>query len=825
MAPLHVPSWYPLRSVTQRLSSTPAVQLPHIVPSLALTISTCGALLAEVDGQSNKKSQSDAAVVIHKLKTQISTLLQDKSRDARWSAVVLVKAIIEAGGWAVLKESEKWVRLLLALIGRPDPLNTKKLSIITLTRIFLLTQDYPALIREIATPSLPTFITSSLRSFSDSKDGSPDPLLSIVLWAFGELLPYHPSAFRPFVGQIRALVLPLTAPTRSSPLSDDPTGEVVEPMISEPIVQRARQVFVLLNGCAPKNAQSQEWAQTLSALIEKTHETADLVFRALLEDWEPSAHSGHPRTTTVSNPSMIVYAIREETGLPGWIGIGGGLERLTGLLMTLRSYLLYPSPSSLAFPVGKLMDVVDRILSALPPSIGGPQGATLSTRTNPEIGRDECEAVWAWLPHLHVSALSVLEQVVARLEQDSMAIDQQILSLVLWIFEKEHFHNQIRLINYRLLAQVLARRGSGLPRSSMDSVAFFLKLCCEDLMPTEAGPGLAKNSSNDSTTITTTTKDAANADEYLKRSAQSPRPSAASKEMRHAAESLLAAALSYLPPKALDFSLRSRIDQTAILSQSRLILHSSVLNPPASRRENPRSSIIPLLARQYPQSLDTEALVRPRMPMTQPSTVNQETGMDQEFGGEHETPEGLAYQHRENLDVGMEDPPPASVPEKPEAPLLESGGTVAPQTQDKSSLNLMPDEASEVSASNIPAKRPLDAAAVELEAPSLQTSERLSTVDSERPSKRIRGDAEDADPVQITETGLSKPITAPETEQANSPPADAAANTEPLANFGIHTADAGDDDSDDSSIPELDPTMDTEDEEEEGDQAGIEEGI
>lgn len=115
-----VPPWYPLRSVTQRIASTSVVQLPRIVPSLALIISNCGDLLAEVDGQSHKTAQSDAAVIIHKLKTQISTLLQDKCREARWSAVVLVKAMIQAGGWSVLKESEKWVRPVLGLIGVSD---------------------------------------------------------------------------------------------------------------------------------------------------------------------------------------------------------------------------------------------------------------------------------------------------------------------------------------------------------------------------------------------------------------------------------------------------------------------------------------------------------------------------------------------------------------------------------------------------------------------------------------------------------------------------------------------------------------------------------
>ncbi len=118
MAPENqAPSWYPLRSLTQRLSSTATVDLPHVVPFLATTISKSGAILAEVDSQSRKKSDSEAAVVVHKLKTQISTLLQDKSKEARWAAIILVKATVEAGKWIVLQASGNWVRAMLGILG------------------------------------------------------------------------------------------------------------------------------------------------------------------------------------------------------------------------------------------------------------------------------------------------------------------------------------------------------------------------------------------------------------------------------------------------------------------------------------------------------------------------------------------------------------------------------------------------------------------------------------------------------------------------------------------------------------------------------------
>ena len=113
MAHLNTPS--PLRAITVRLSSTPPKQLPHIACFLANDISRCAAELSSPSSQS--KNGSESAVLVHKLKTQISALLQGKHVEERWSAVVLVKATVEAGGWEVLQSSGAWVRGMLAILG------------------------------------------------------------------------------------------------------------------------------------------------------------------------------------------------------------------------------------------------------------------------------------------------------------------------------------------------------------------------------------------------------------------------------------------------------------------------------------------------------------------------------------------------------------------------------------------------------------------------------------------------------------------------------------------------------------------------------------
>ena len=109
-----------LRVITQRISSTPHKKLPHTVPFLASSIRNTGDLLATSESLEQTGEGSDPSVLVHKFKTQISSLLQEKNSEARWSAVVLVKATVEAGGWTVLQGAGNWVRGLLGILAVCD---------------------------------------------------------------------------------------------------------------------------------------------------------------------------------------------------------------------------------------------------------------------------------------------------------------------------------------------------------------------------------------------------------------------------------------------------------------------------------------------------------------------------------------------------------------------------------------------------------------------------------------------------------------------------------------------------------------------------------
>lgn len=106
-----------LRAVTHRLTTTPVDQLPSIAAFLAASLSDCAELLSAPQAQKPGKGDSDHAVQIHKLKTRLASLLQDRSVEGRWTAVVLVKAAVEAGQWEILRGYEPIVRGLIGILA------------------------------------------------------------------------------------------------------------------------------------------------------------------------------------------------------------------------------------------------------------------------------------------------------------------------------------------------------------------------------------------------------------------------------------------------------------------------------------------------------------------------------------------------------------------------------------------------------------------------------------------------------------------------------------------------------------------------------------
>lgn len=595
-----------LRTICHLLSTTEPPQLPYITPTLLRNLFSCGDLLSADHGNVKAADASESLVLVHKFKIQITTLLTGKESGGRFAAVLLIKAVVELGGWEILKGAEPWVRGLLQVLKSDAPV-VKSLCILTLASIYTMTRQYQTLVREITTPTLPTFVTSCLNLLSKStpsptKDLSgQESMVESVFEAFAILLPRHPTIFRPFTSQIQHATRLYVAPTMSGGC-----------FVPQSLRESARRVTVTIHQTAPKNASADEWAKALRLHIRATHVTADQVFRAVVEDWE--SVSGYVGGSVDSN-AAVQGGSKSAEDFPEWSGIHDGVERLIGMLALLGQYLKSPTAAAVSIPVDALKDVLSRMLSLTKPTRAG------SGRLNPAIDRDEREGLWAGLPRIHVASMQLLMSVADRLQAGFLPLAQESLDRVTWLFRCGPLDEEVRTNAYLLVARLLCCGGPMLPKNSVESLSPLVSACCVDLLrdlPAVTRASGALSSQREGTNRDDPNNSGANsnADTFLQRQSNAVFSVDSTKytsELVVAASRVLPLFLSDLPQAHLGAKLRFDIERTAVIIHHKETMVNSVLNPFA---DNSRTlpSPLPHLNREFPDAPVVEALLRPRLP-------------------------------------------------------------------------------------------------------------------------------------------------------------------------------------------------------------------
>ncbi|KAI9874859.1 MAG: hypothetical protein M1830_009198 [Pleopsidium flavum] len=849
MAP-QLSGFSPLRAVTQRLISTPTKHISHVAPYLAASLRDCKDVLSSPFNHGAGKDDAETAVLVHKYKNQLSTLLQEKTIEARWAAVVLIKATVEVGGWEVLRGCGVWVRGLLGLLGKPNTISTKKLSIITLTKIFLLTHEYQTLVREITTPSLPSFITCCLNivipkasSPESSRASAKTEILDTILDAFCHLLPRHSTLFRPFAGQLQTLLLPLIAPTPSTilPLHEHRLSSSTPRSSSRDQKDKAQRLFVLLHCCAPKSTSGEEWRKAVRTTIADTHHAAEKVFRAVIEDWETTAGVFSQVAVPESLGGIVSDGGEDLLGLPGWQGISAGIERVCGLLELLQTFLSGSTSSMVSLPLGPLMDLLTRAFSLVVPSKASDDWHG-SARLNPEIGRDEREGLWVGLPHIHVAALGVLSAVAARLDESFIPLAQGALDQISWVFAAEKSNLDIRTAAYVLVAALFKLTGPSLTRSSVSSLAKIIRACCDDLLPSPmatliATAAPASKRGSDHTKGTSSI----NADAFLAPpSTRNLQTLAASVGLHNAASALLPLFLSQLSPQHLSYPLRCQIDRTAVLTQHKQAMLASVLNPAPNRKGTKRiSSIMPLLARSFGEVAEVEGLLRPRMPVLQPKNdadgelesdeeethlsrvYNMETNNDG-IGPTNGVREdnnlvALANTQQEPADILA----PTTISQAPQLPASTDKNT------DQIQLAIPKTQSPALAPSILSKKRDRESAEPDNTTAALDHSVLTDSATQEAPSsKRVRFEtaSRNIPTEQVSDIPPIATTTQPSNAEEGASPAIASRSVStPTSSTAPGLGGEGEDsDDDDFEIPPLVMDSDTEDEEEEDEEVGEE---
>ncbi|KAI1766358.1 hypothetical protein GGR53DRAFT_486472 [Hypoxylon sp. FL1150] len=590
-----------LRSLCRRLTSAETDQLPALLPSLLKDLLRCQEPLSRPQEAKASEGSSESAVLVHKLKTRISALLNGRTTQGRFVGTALVKAAVETGGWECLRTSKSWVQGLLSVLQRKEPAVVGDLVIVTLIKIYTLLHAYPTLVREIVTPTLPTFATACLQILKSPVTSKapkiPLSLVETIFEAFSTIVPLYPTTLRQFAAKIRTETRSYIAPT----ISD-------ETIIPSSLQASSQRLAIRLHMTAVKGGDSTEWAKHLDGLIKTFHSTADQVFRAVQESWEPVSgnRSGHI--------SLKVNFDEEPQGgstspdqLPPWKGIYAGSERMIGLLGFIEEYLRCRTKTVVTIPVSELLDVITRISSIMPPTLG--KEKQQSVHMNAAVGREEKDELWTVFPDIQHAAMRLLLTIARRLGRNFVPVAQDSLEQLVRMFESCYHLSEVRTTMFILTHEILQLYGPTMAKLTVESLSLIIKSCCRDLLgsaghlkrPKQGASSLHDGQKNKSVSQ--------NADAFLNSNAEDESIAVSlSAEHIAAAETLLATLFSCVPQQHLPSSLRAHMLKTAILCRNRDSQVASVLHPSRDRNGRTPQVILPYLTQQFPRDESVEIL-------------------------------------------------------------------------------------------------------------------------------------------------------------------------------------------------------------------------
>lgn len=586
-----------LEHVARTLSNVPVARLPYAVGQITSNLLQCKAVLS-AEGSSSSKDASRTSTVTHKIRSRITSLLQDRIAAGRWSGIVLAKTFVELGGYQALQASGPWVTAIITVLKRPqDTASTKKLCCAILTRIFTLTRSYQTLQREITTPRLPDFINACLNHFSYTKQivhaqrtTLNASVLEYMLQSINSLLPHHPTVFRSFADKLRRLSISILS--MHSTQEDSMDREIP---VNTQCQKLACELYVKLYNTAAKNGAAEEWDKGLESLCTAIRATSSLVLRAFAE----ISRSTDNTTSASEEPAELE---QESIGFPRWTGIEAGTIRLVALLDLLKSFVATPTTFPVSFKTGPVIDLVCRILSVLPSQVHRQRQEIF----NPQISKSEREAAIATVSRLQTASMEVFEVLLSRLGKSGILVADHLLDQLSYTFAGAMGDSEIRASVYNLLSRTLDTVGSCLDKKTAIEIEPVLMACCKDLLD-EVQPTAQKAATNGSTQMV-------NPDALLNPSAKVKVSGTSFMPLHRAAESLLATALLTIPSQALTGPCRTKLEQVAVLTFNADAINAAAINP-AQRGQG----ILPLAARIHPESLVTEVLVRPRMPVIQSS--------------------------------------------------------------------------------------------------------------------------------------------------------------------------------------------------------------
>lgn len=460
------------------------------------------------------------------------------------------------------------------------------------------------MVREIASPTLPAFVTACLQIVkavtANKANGPPLRLIETIANALCTLTPLYPTTLRPFSSQAKTAFRVYVAPTASD--------KVVAPRTLQ---DASRRLFSLQHYTTPKNGNAEEWAKAVEGLVRTSHATADQVFRAVQESWESTGGYNKQSVSYEDEPHGGSDSVE---ALPLWNSLSSGAQRLSGLLETLAEFIKAPTKTPVVTPISAIMDLTARMSLIVPPQ----KSARVQdgTQLNTAVGREEKDELWSILPDIHIAVMDLLTTLIHRLQDSALSIAADMLHQTVRVFDAHQHIPLIRERGYVLTRELLLLHGPTMPKLSVTSLDKTTQACCRDLLAASGHAGPQQPTSKDTKAAankSAPSKISSNADAYLKtqtKSSTASNTSSTGLPATHlaAASALLSVLLSHVPQNYLAQALRALLDRTAVLSHDKDALVASVLNPYRTRTGKMLASVLPFLVRDFPRAQEVEVL-------------------------------------------------------------------------------------------------------------------------------------------------------------------------------------------------------------------------
>ena len=607
-----------LHSLVRCLTDTPKHELPKRVINITDSLLLCRAILFNSKVASfNNKWSAEAGSLKLRFQKLLSSFLHSASADEQWTASYLLKYIIDFDDIEELQNLGEWAKGLLALFTRPSTLNTIKInSLAILTRIFILGKDKSRLLRDITTYLLPKLITicidmlETLYVSISAKFSLPQTLtlLEPILLCFSKLIPCHPTLFRSSKSQLHKILIRIIAPVSHTSKARVVKNGAQNIQATAKASSTAMRLYVQLHYLAPKNDVAKEWLATESNIIEAIPTLLDYLKINKGEELWPISANESKSLGMAARPGL------EELGFLKVESVYDAESQLLALVDLLRHFLATANLSLVEIRLAPIIGMMQRLICSI-----GPSGYNFSE--NRRLSIDDAPIFLSNWCLLYGHVIKLAFTILSRFGLAAMSLAGEIMHIMTVAFERSSMIESLRHMFYTLFEQLVQLIGPAMTKSQISLLHRMITSCCYDILfNTDRLQQSSVHKTPGFNHADTLQSGREKLNDWL---APEGYISQTQDHTRKSAVSLLGILLSKLPADLISSSMRSLMERTAVLSRSRGAMLASTLNRPSVKSNGGKvlASPLPFLARLYPGCLETEGLLRPRVPIL-PAAVN-----------------------------------------------------------------------------------------------------------------------------------------------------------------------------------------------------------